>query len=106
DLFQRLTANEIVVELDESAVADFVGRDIVVFDAVRGEAAADGAGRLVAVSAEPFAERLHFRIGVDSRKRGGDPAGLERVGGVSTRANGHDAELFTGVEHGAAYFYG
>ena len=50
DLLERFAADEVVVELDERAVADLVRRHVVVLDVVRDEAAADRAGGLVARS--------------------------------------------------------
>src|SRR5690606_10079003 len=77
-------------------------RDVVVFDLVGDEAATDGAGCLVAVSAKPFAIGFHFRVGVDGRQRGGDPAGFQRVRRVSAGTHWTDAEFFARLQDRAA----
>ena len=46
DLLQRFAADEVVVELDERAVAELVRRQVVILDIVRDEAAADRASGL------------------------------------------------------------
>ena len=55
---ERLAADEVVVELDERAVAEIVRRQVVVADVVGGEAAAERAGGLVAVRRQPLAVRF------------------------------------------------
>ena len=97
-LLERLAADEVVVELHERAVAELVRRDVVVLDVVGDEAAADGAGGLVAVRRQPLAILLHLLAGVDRRQRRGNPARFERVGGIGARTDRHDAELFAGLE--------
>ena len=71
---ERVTADEVVVELHERAVTELPRVGVVVLDVVGDEAAGDGVGRLVAVGAEPLAVGTQFLAGVDGRQRRGDPA--------------------------------
>ena len=86
-LLQRFAADEVVVELDERAVADFVRRRVVVLDVLRDEAAADRAGRFVAVGRQPLAVLLHALVGVDGGQRRRNPAGFQRVGRIGARTD-------------------
>ena len=88
---QRFAPDEVVVELDERAVAHLVRSDVVVLDVVRDEAAADRGGALVAVGRQPLAIGLHLVAGVDAGQRRRDPARLEGVGRVRARADQDDA---------------
>src|SRR5690606_37055577 len=97
-LLERLAADEVVVELHERAVADLVRRDVVVLDVVRGEAAGETARRLVARGRQPLAVGLHALVRVDGRQRRGNPARLERVRGISARADLTHAELAAGLD--------
>src|SRR6185312_1252223 len=94
----RLAADEVMVELDEWAVPQLVGRQVVIFDVVRDEAAADRAGGLVAAGREPLAVLLHLLAGVHGRQGRGNPARLQRVRGVGAGTHRDDAELFTGLQ--------
>ena len=93
DLLERFAADEVVVELDERAVAELVRRQVVVLDVVGDEAAADRAGGLVARRRQPLAVLLHLLAGVDRGQRRGNPARLERVARVGARADLDQAEV-------------
>ena len=80
--FQSGAANEVVVELDERTVTDFIRSNVVVFDLVGGKAATDCASCFVGSSRQPLAIGFHFFAGVNSRQRGRDPAGFQGVGRV------------------------
>lgn len=71
DLLQRVGADEVVVELDERAIAQFPRVQVIVFDLFADEGTADGAGCFIAVGTEPFAVILQLVAGVDRRQRGG-----------------------------------
>src|SRR3954452_325976 len=99
---EGVTADEVVVELDERAVPEVPRVGVVVLDVVGHEAAGDGVGRLVAVRPQPLPVGTHLLAGVDGRQRRGDPPGLEGVGRVCPRADGLQAELPAGLEDGVA----
>ena len=92
-LLERLAPGEVVVELHERTVAQVVRSRVVVLDPVRHEAAGDGTGGLVAVGRQPLAILLHALAAVHGRQRGGNPAGLQGVGGVGARTDRRQAEL-------------
>src|SRR5690625_4879697 len=103
DLLQRFTADEVVVELHEGAVAQLPRVEVVVLDVVRHEATGQRVGRFVGVHAQPLAVGAQLFTGVDRRQRRGDPARLQGVGGVGTGADRHDAELFALLEDFVAH---
>src|SRR5690606_40216943 len=76
-----------------------VRSDVIVLDPFGDEAPADRTRGLVAVGWQPLAIGLHLGVGVDGRKRRGNPAGFKRVGGISARAHRHDAELSAGLKN-------
>src|SRR6185437_10281806 len=84
---EGLGPDGVVVELDEGAVAERVGREIVILDALGDETAADRARALVAARGQPLAVGAHLLAGVHRRQRRGDPARLESVAGVGARAH-------------------
>ena len=99
DLLERRPADEIAVELDVEAVAQVVGRAVIVLDIVRDEGAADRARRLVAVRRHPSpVRRLGLAAGVDRRERRGNPARFERVRGISAAADLGQAEAFARLD--------
>ena len=49
DLLQRLSADEVVIELHERPIAQLVRRQVVVFDVIRIEATGQTAGPFIAV---------------------------------------------------------
>jgi hypothetical protein len=102
DRLERVPADEVVVELDERAVAELPRVEVVVLDLVRDEAAGQRVGRLVAVGREPLAVVAQLLGGVDRRQRRRDPAGLEGVGRVGARATRLDPELAAHLEDGVA----
>ena len=67
---------------------------------VRDEGSGERVDRLVAVRRQPLAIRPLVLARVDRRKRRGDPARLEGVGGVGPRPAGLDAELPARFEDG------
>src|SRR5690606_31377589 len=89
---------EVVVELDERAVAELPRVQVVVLDRLADERAADRAGRLVRVGRQPLAVALQLVAGVDRRQRARDPARLERVRRIGAAADRDQAELFTRLE--------
>src|SRR5688572_14040684 len=93
DLLQRFATDEVVVELDERAVAELVRREVIVLDIVRDEAAADRASGFVARRRQPFAVLLHLLAGVNRGQRRGNPTRLERVAGVGASADLNQAEI-------------
>ena len=105
DLFQRFAAVEIMVELDEVAIAQFPRVQIIVFDVLGDERTTDGAGRFIAVSTEPLAEALQLFTRVDGGKRRWDPAGFQRVRGISTATAGDQTEFLTRFQNGSADFF-
>ena len=80
------------------AVAELVRRHVVVLDVVRHETAAERARGLIAVGRQPLAVLLHLLAGVDRGQRRRNPAGLQRVGGIRTRAHRNQAEVLAGLE--------
>ena len=99
-LLDGVAADEVVVEADEAAVAEVVGRRVVVRDVVGVVAAAERAGALVPVGRQPLAVRLHLVAREDRGQRAGDPARLERVGRVDAGAHVLQPELLACLEEG------
>src|SRR5207237_10120682 len=89
---------EVAIEADERAVAQLPRVEVVVFDVVGHEAAADRAGGLVAVGAEPLAISLELLARVDARKGRGNRARFQGVRGVGGAPAGDDAALAAGLE--------
>ncbi|OIQ69645.1 hypothetical protein GALL_487530 [mine drainage metagenome] len=84
---QRRATDKVVVELHERAIAKVIGRQVVILDIVRDEAAADRAGRLVAVGRQPVAVGAHRVASIDGRQRRRNPPGFQRVGGIGSAAD-------------------
>ena len=61
-LLERLTTNEVMVELHERAIAEVVRRQVVVVDVVRVVAAAERGVPLEAVRLQPLAVLLHALV--------------------------------------------
>src|SRR5207248_8734769 len=66
---ERFASMEVAIEADERAVAQLPRVEVVVFDVVGHEAAADRAGGLVAVGAEPLAISLELPARVDRDRK-------------------------------------
>ena len=98
DLLERVAAVEVVVELDEAAVAELPWVQVVVRDVVADEAPVQRGVGLVAAGRQPLAVGAQRLAGVDRGQRRRDPARLERVGAVGARAARLDAELAPGLE--------
>src|SRR5690606_13078440 len=98
DFLQSVTADEVVVELDERTVTDFVRSDVVVFDVVGNEGTTDGASSFIGVVRQPLAVGLHAWVGVHSRQRARDPAGFQSVGRICARTYWNDTELGTSFQ--------
>ena len=90
---ERVTSDEVVVELDVAPVAEIPGREVVVLDPVGDEAPADGRTSLVAGRRQPLAVRLQAVARVHGRQRRRDPARLERVRRIRTSADLPEPEL-------------
>ena len=83
--FERLSPDEIVVELDHVAVPELPRREVVVLDVRCIEAAADRPGCLAGGRRQPLTERAQLVAGEDGRHGPRDPAQLERVREVGER---------------------
>src|SRR5207302_10273995 len=99
---ERFASMEVAIEADERAVAQLPRVEVVVFDMLSHEVAADRAGGLLAVGAEPLAISLELLARVDPRKGRGNPARFQGVRGVGTARAGDHAELPAGLENGGA----
>src|SRR5437879_9545658 len=95
---------EVAIEADERAVAQLPRVEVVIFDVVGHEAAADRAGGLVAVGTEPLAIGLELLARIDRRQRRRNPARFQSVRGVSAAPAGHHAKLLAGLANGGADF--
>src|SRR5262245_43954501 len=104
DLLERLAPDELVVELHEWTIADLVRRHVIVLDVARHEAPAETARGLVARRRQPLPVFLHALVGVDGRQRRWNPARLERIGRIRTRADLAKAELLARLDDRLADF--
>ena len=103
-LLQCLAPDEIMIELDERAVAQFIRSHIVVFDILGDEASADRPRTLVAAGGQPLAVFPHLLAGVNSRQRRWNPSGLQCIAGVGARSHRHQIEFAPSFEYRVAYF--
>ncbi len=85
DLLERLSPDEVMVELDHVAVAELLRPEVVVLDVGCIEAAADRPRHLFAGRRQPLTEGTERFAGEDGRHRPRDPAQLECVGEVGER---------------------
>src|SRR4029434_1815702 len=102
--FNRLPADEVMVELDELAVAEVVGRQVIVRDVVRVEAATERSRGLVALSGQPLSVRLQLVADIHRRNGRRNPPRLEARGRIGSRADLSNPELLTGGDDGVADF--
>jgi hypothetical protein len=100
ELLQCVATDEVVIELDEGAVAELPGVEVVVLDVVGNERTSKCVGCFVAVSGEPLAVAALSLAGVDSWQWRRNPAGLEGVRLVGARTNRLNTELATSFEDG------
>ena len=100
---ERLAPGEVVVVLDEPSVPELPWRQVVVGDVVRVVAAAERARSLVALRRQPLAVGLHRVAGEDGGQRARDPARLERVRRIDTRADLLEPELLAGLDQRGAH---
>src|ERR1700757_2648996 len=68
DFLKGFSSDKIMVELDEGPVAEFVRRQIVVFDVIGIETAANGTCALVTPRGQPLPVSLHLFACIDGRK--------------------------------------
>src|SRR5204863_2286660 len=101
-LLERRAPDEIVVELHVRPVAEVPGRQVVVLDVRRVEAAANRRLRLVAVGREPLPVRLQLLARIDGGERRWHPARLQRVGRIRASADEAEAELLARFGNGVA----
>src|SRR5579859_444942 len=73
-IFERGATDEIVIELDKRAIAQFVRCNVVVLDVVGDEAAANGGHAFITGRRQPLSIRPHLVAGVDRWQRRGYPA--------------------------------
>ncbi len=80
---QRVAADEVMVEIYDMAVAEIIGRQVIVLHVVGHHAAAQRGAGFETIGRQPLTVRLHFFPGVDGGKLRRDPAGFvghRRVG--------------------------
>ena len=99
DAFQRLAAEEVMIEPDGAAVADVVRRHVVVGDVGGVHAAAQRAER---GRVQPLPVPSHLRA-EDGGHRRRDPARLEVRRGVGLGARPHEPELLAGGQDRAEH---
>src|SRR5690606_30440613 len=95
---ERLAADEVVIEADETAVVELVRREVVVLDVLGVETAAERRRRLVRVLRQPLAIGPELLAGIDRGQRARQPAGLERIRVVGPAADLDEAVLASGLE--------